>query len=1637
MLKNKINKAKIPQAIAVASTIVALATITAVVALTPVNEASAQRTVTLYDGDLIKSPDSPDVYIVKYINNKWFKRLILNPQIFNSYNHLSWDNIKLVTQNTVNRHTTSHLVMEVYSNGQAVNGKVYYVRSLPNADTGVKHHVNMSPYEFEAAGLDWDSIYKINHIEAGDGFYQEGTPITRSNINSVINSAIPTTTIYSPTQQYIPDQIIQRQTSTEPARFRSTRSSVISGAVIKQNQTQDVAQYTFRSDDNDTILEDITLYFKARGGSSNNKNISETFDEITLLLDGDEIGSVLTDDDSGQITEYASGYRVEVELNSNAFVEENSSKPLVIRMRAKDTLTAEHYQQWGVNISGATLEGTYASRSISSSVRLFTVAETKTPFITLSTGTSTTPGSLLTLSNTSGSTKILPIKISNTQTASKYNSKITELQVQINLTNNQGSYGLRDIMKVISLWDTSTNKIITRGSKFITTSGTTYTVVFSGLNIPITNNSAKTINVRLDLTPLQNIYKTSKEIDSNLKLTASGAKITAEYTSNNKTIHSDYISGQATSETYQLLTSGKLSADILDEPASPQVSTELTEVAKIRTNFNATDGKINKIKIALQPTTDSNHRPKNYFSQLRLTWNGGSARIDKDISTSSSYAKVGNKYIITLNNLSINMGSDQTEDISVLLQAQDSATNLTSTSWNLSINNRYISGTTAGVTKYTNTTESKAFSIQSTTGNTEFVTISNNTDADLGSTSVKLSETGYTYKTILASTISNTATQTGYYVNINEITVNLAGSGSYNLGSIIESVSLCITQNSANCSPRSSTRNTAFVLANNNISSSTSSSASITMSGINNLGINKTRDRDVYVVLTFKPQSQGINETITASINGSSIKGLFRNTTTNLNSEQVGGTSSSSSYTLQTTGKVSAIWETISPNPHLGSTTATDVAKVKISAGIYSATVDKVIFNLTGNTYIGSAFNNIKLISSDGTEKSASSIGGSTLEFRNVGTISAGSNKIYRLNLTALNPSSSAVNTWNISMGSKGVQTTSNNETRYASPTGTQSFTVGSSIYISRNSSTPSASTFKADSQRDVELLRFDLGNRSNNTRTNITIPVNIQASGLGNKNIDDMVTTVKLVEGGSTLSSQSVRSSSLDSQTINFTNVSISANSTRTLRIIATVKPQPDNYDTGATLRATINNVQNIPGSASGNLMTFTLLGAPANLSTSAYSSSRMYVEWDRVTGANGYHLEYCKGSGCTNFGSRHTITSGSTTYKTITGLSGASTYNFRVRAYDNGGNVSDWSSTLPGETDLTPPSLRSASVSGAEITLSWSTTSSATDYDIQYCKYATVSTTGDCDFSSTNSENNGTLGAKPDTPTLGEPYIKAEGNTPSTDTNIKALKSDGRIVATNFAENTKYQFRVRSVRDTAPTLSGWSSRVTATTKITNPHSLTIDHTTTDTTKIAIGWSSTTTTSGAVDTVEYCKTNNNICVSSYVPVTLLSTSSGTGKTHTIGESGTALISGTKYKIRIRSTDNTTGYKTPYISIFARTDMAKPTNLSGTWRGGAADIVWDNVTGADSYEIYYCTASSCDAPTGINAPDTNNWTKSTPQIRNYGSNQKSARIATGSATNLEVVIRATRTKLTPNTESTDLYNGETTVSEWSDGEDVL
>ena len=82
------------------------------------------------------------------------------------------------------------------------------------------------------------------------------------------------------------------------------------------------------------------------------------------------------------------------------------------------------------------------------------------------------------------------------------------------------------------------------------------------------------------------------------------------------------------------------------------------------------------------------------------------------------------------------------------------------------------------------------------------------------------------------------------------------------------------------------------------------------------------------------------------------------------------------------------------------------------------------------------------------------------------------------------------------------------------------------------------------------------------------------------------------------------------------------------------------------------------------------TLPAAPTNLTATAVSKSQINLTWtDNATNEDGFRIERCKGSTCTNFALIATVGANVTSYSN-TGLSSNTSYRYRVRSYNASGN-------------------------------------------------------------------------------------------------------------------------------------------------------------------------------------------------------------------------------------------------------------------------------------------------------------------------------------------------------------------------------
>jgi hypothetical protein len=111
----------------------------------------------LKEGDLIRAEGDLDIFI---INQYGYKRLFLNPTIFNMYGHLNggWDAVKTVATATRDAFITS-------THYRYVNEDKVYHMAVTGEDTGTIHWLNMTGENFLSQGGKSEAIFTINKSE--------------------------------------------------------------------------------------------------------------------------------------------------------------------------------------------------------------------------------------------------------------------------------------------------------------------------------------------------------------------------------------------------------------------------------------------------------------------------------------------------------------------------------------------------------------------------------------------------------------------------------------------------------------------------------------------------------------------------------------------------------------------------------------------------------------------------------------------------------------------------------------------------------------------------------------------------------------------------------------------------------------------------------------------------------------------------------------------------------------------------------------------------------------------------------------------------------------------------------------------------------------------------------------------------------------------------------------------------------------------------------------------------------------------------------------------------------------------------------------------------------------------------------
>jgi subtilisin family serine protease len=169
----------------------------------------------------------------------------------------------------------------------------------------------------------------------------------------------------------------------------------------------------------------------------------------------------------------------------------------------------------------------------------------------------------------------------------------------------------------------------------------------------------------------------------------------------------------------------------------------------------------------------------------------------------------------------------------------------------------------------------------------------------------------------------------------------------------------------------------------------------------------------------------------------------------------------------------------------------------------------------------------------------------------------------------------------------------------------------------------------------------------------------------------------------------------------------------------------------------------------------------APSGLTATAASSSQINLAWvDGSADETGFKIERCAGAGCTTFAQVALVGANVTSFSD-TGLSASTSYSYRVRATNSGGdsafsNTASAATQAAPATPAAPSNLTATTLSRTQIRLNWTdNATNETGFKIERCTGATC----------TNFAQIGTAGANAVT-----------------------------FTSTGLTRNTTYRFRVRA---------------------------------------------------------------------------------------------------------------------------------------------------------------------------------------------------------------------------------------------------
>ena len=333
----------------------------------------------------------------------------------------------------------------------------------------------------------------------------------------------------------------------------------------------------------------------------------------------------------------------------------------------------------------------------------------------------------------------------------------------------------------------------------------------------------------------------------------------------------------------------------------------------------------------------------------------------------------------------------------------------------------------------------------------------------------------------------------------------------------------------------------------------------------------------------------------------------------------------------------------------------------------------------------------------------------------------------------------------------------------------------------------------------------------------------------------------------------------------------------------------------------------------------------APGSLTATAASSTQVNLAWTVATETGGtiasYLIERCQGAGCTTFAQIGTT---ATTTFNDTGLTGSTSYSYRVRAQDTTSVTGPYSNTASATTSAATPtapgSLTATAASNTQINLSWTaateTGGTIANYLIERCQGAGCTTFAQIGTTATTTFND-----------------------------------------TGLTGSTSYSYRVRA-QDTASVTGPYSNTASATTAaptITAPGSLTA--TTASSTQINLAWTAATETGGTIANylVERCQ---GAGCTTFAQI-------GTTATTTFNDTGLTGSTSYSYRVRAQDTASVTGpYSNTASATTAAPTITAPGSLTATTASSTQiNLSWTAATETGgtiaNYLIERCQGASC------------------------------------------------------------------------------